>query len=148
MKLLERLAYLQRTCLKDITSTVDSYIARKAYIQKNSAHYRRLAVFTSVVHRAFPSAFPYEADWSVNVTLTEKHTISRDVMIFLDDNRDLLVRLGNCSDYTVRNNTNTYTLTYTFGDIKLMVTYGEASCSRVQVGTRIVEEPIYEVICS
>lgn len=137
MTLLERLASLKRVCLSSINTAVDTYTERKGFIQKHSAHYRRLAVFSRVISRTFPDSFVYERDWSVNVSLGTQHTISKDVMICLDDNRELLTRLGGCSEYEVENNQEAYILTYAFGDIKFMVTYGDASCSKVPVGTHL-----------
>lgn len=146
--LLRRLSALRKNYEVDVVTRRDTYVYDCDCINKNSARFRRLCVFRRIVERSFPMCFIYIGDFSVNITLGETQSISKDVMIALDNNLELLYRLGNCSEYIVQNNTESYLLTYTFGDIKFMVTYGEASCSKVQVGTRTVEEPIYEVICS
>jgi len=84
------------------------------------------------------------------VYLSKDYNISKDWMIFLEENEDFIKVCGKTeAEYKFKHDQEFGTYDYNYGDINLYVNYGEGKCKRVKVGetTETVTKEIYEVQC-
>jgi hypothetical protein len=134
--------------------------AKKVYettisvIEKNAFRYRKTDVLFMKVKDAFPDC-TVNVDHNsyqccVSLHLTKEFNVSKDVLLFLDNNLEFLEFFGREKQYEVDHQPEYSCFTYSWGDQRLSVWYGNGNCTRKVIGhkTKTITEDIYEVVCN
>lgn len=133
----------------------DLGIARKNY-QRSCKEIRDTAVkkhmsqaLAERIKKAMPGMAVTAYNNSLTVHLTPDYNISKDWMVFMDENMEFIAMLGKGEEYKVEHNQEYGTYDYRWDEYQIDVWYGAGKCKRVKIGstTETVTTDVYEVQC-
>lgn len=132
------------------------YLTEAKGYAENAPKHRTTFVFAEKLRAYFdgckvsPSYNNYK--WSpnsVSLFLTKDFNITKDVMLFIEQEEAFLNFL--CPDgFKTKDDPDNRTLDFTWDKQQLFVYHAGGNCSRVKIGqkTKVVTEDIYEIVCN
>ena len=138
----EFLAYELQLALKDYKRTCKS-------IRKNIVKKFMIKTLCERVKQQMPGCTTSQGSNCMWVYLSSNHNISKDWMIFLENNIDYISTLGKSKEYKVNLDQSYGSYDYKWGEFTIYVNYNGGKCKRVKIGekTKTIKEDIYEVQC-
>lgn len=128
-----------------------AYKQRLVYIDSHKAVYRKGHVLEEKTRQFFVDCTV--SGWydgyapAIKLYLTKAYNIIKDVNLFFEKEEKFIDFLLGGSEMTSSHYANT-SLDFSIGDISFEVYYDGGRCVRKKIGTKIVEEPIYEIDCN
>ena len=132
-----------------IKKAKEKYYAELKSIRKNITKEYMVKVLEERVKKQLPGCSTNANTIYMSIHLNSDHNISKDFMLFLENNEDYIQTLGKGTEYSFTHDTTSYSYDYIWPEFKIYVYYGAGKCKRVKIGhkTKTIKEDVYEVQC-
>ena len=132
-----------------LKQTREKYYEEIKSIKKNIVKEYMINILKDRVNKQLPDCNTTSSLNHLSIHLNSKHNISKDFMLFLENNEDYIKTIGKSEEYEFVHDQANRTYDYKWKDFKIWVYYGVGNCKRVKIGskTKTVTEDIYEVQC-
>lgn len=127
------------------------YKQRLLYINEHRSVYRKGHVFAEKARQFFVhcTVFGWYGGYKpvIKLYLTKEYNILKDVNLFFEKEESFIDFLLGSTEMKSTHYRNT-SLDFDINDVSFEVHYDGGRCLRKQVGTKIVETPVYEIECN